>query len=375
MRNRRRFLRGTLDAMTIGTVATQPWARSLARAEVLPAVDPHGPALGPLLARNRQKHPGLHTSNHSSMSLLSLAALGGTAEQIRTLGEEKLRNRTPFPSTGPEVTAQNWRLSLGDMDALRGFHALFSDEISRRGVAATLRLYLPSLLPGLGAHAFHPIIRTGYGIRFGDAAEVAMGLAYWSSTFLSLGPLGPPGAYTDPAAALAAARSTALMTPEGRRQAGVAKPDGLNIAGKMQWASTLTGFAPVASTLQVGGGSLGAIARTMLRLYLTTNDDFTALHGITGTHAYRMLEPFVTDRNAGRRYLWQALVAAYVTVDAPALTARAPVRVPSWADIVARAVVSHDDHELKLTDIAREEFRYYGDSTYALAAAVHLRLV
>jgi hypothetical protein len=343
--NRRSFLR-----RSVGAVAAVPCVAS-ARAG---AADGRGATLRSLLARNQGKHPGQRVSNHTSMALMSLAALGSSEQHLRALGEHHLSRWAPFPGSGPAVDARGWRERLGDTESLFGFRALFREEIRRRGVAATLRAYLPGLLPGLGAHAFHAIIRTGYGVRFEDAEEVAIGLAYWAVTYLPLGPLAEPGPAeqsTLPQASLAAVRDTPVLTAEGRKAAGIVKPDGMNIAGNMQWVSGLPGFTP-ASALRVGPGSLAAIARAMLGMYLGSGDNFTALHAVTGTHAYRMIEPFVVDRTAGRRYLWQAVVAA-------------------------RAAASDDDHEIKLTDIAREEARHWDESggLYLRAAATHLGLV
>ena len=334
--------------------------------------------LASLLARNQDKHPGRNVSNHTSMALLSLAALGSSEQHLRALGEQHLARWAPFPETGRPVDARGWREQRGNVEALFGLREMFREEIRRRGVAATLRAYLPDLLPGLGAHAFHPIIRTGYGVRFDDPGEVAMGLAYWTVTYLPLGPLAdqPAGPARDPRPALAAVRDTAVLTAEGRKAAGVERPGGMNIAGNMQWASGLPGFAPAAA-LRVGAGSLAAIARAVLGMYLGSGDNFTALHAVTGTHAYRMIEPFVADRSDGRRYLWQAVVAAYVSIGAPALAARPAGELPGWGEVAARAAASDDDHVIKLTDVAREEARHWSESggLYLLAAATHLGLV
>jgi hypothetical protein len=368
--NRRGFLRRSVGIAVVVPCIASSGAR---------AVDRRASALGSLLARNQNKHPGQRVSNHTSMALLSLAALGSSDQHLRELGEHHLSRWAPFPESGPAVDARGWREQLGNTGALFGFRALFRQEIQRRGVPATLRLYLPGLLPGLGAHAFHAIIRTGYGVRFDDAEEVAMGLAYWAVTYLPLGPLaqassGQSGG--DPLAALAAVRDTPVLTREGRQAAGIVKPDGMNIAGNMQWASSLAGFAPAAA-LRLGPGSLAGIARATLGMYLGSRDNFTALHAVTGTHAYRMIEPFVPDRTAGRRYLWQALVAAYVSIGAPVLNQPAPAQLPGWAEVAARAAASNDDHEIKLTDIAREESRHWNESgqQYLRAAATHLGLV
>jgi hypothetical protein len=86
-----------------------------------------------------------------------------------------------------------------------------------------------------------------------------------------------------------------------------------------------------------------------------------------------MIEPFVSDKSIGRRYLWQALVAAYVYIDAPDVGAPVAIgKLPSWNQVIAEAAASDDDHKLKLTDIAREECRHYDDPTYLRAAALHL---
>ncbi len=70
-------------------------------------------------------------------------------------------------------------------------------------------------------------------------------------------------------------------------------------------------------------------------------------------------------------------MAAYVSIGAPALTVPAPGKLPDWTEVAARAAASDDDHEIKLTDIAREEARHWDESggLYLRAAATHLGLV
>jgi hypothetical protein len=376
MRDRRGFLR-----RGVGLVAAAPFARlaGAAAAEVAPParVDAGGPLLGPLLAKNRDRHPGIRLSNHLSMALLSLSALGGAPDKIRAIGEARLRERdfAPFPTAGAAVPAAGWRDHLGNFGALFGLRALFTREIAARGLAPALRLYLPGLLPALGAHAFHAMIRTAYGVRFGDDAEVAMGLAYWAAHGKPLAPLGAPGAERDPAAALDAVRATPGLT--GRK-----RPSNLNIAEQISWVAAQPGFAAAASALRVHEGSLDAISAAMARYYLARQapgkgDDFTALHAVTGTHAYRVLEPHLPDRLAGRRYLWQALVAGYLGSGAPALPTPPPAdaALPSWDEVAAKAAASFDDHDFKLVEIAGQELRRTGDRSYLRAAAFRLRLV
>lgn len=372
MNTRRSFL-GRSIALAGTSFVGPNRARGIATSTSPPAAAELNAAIvGPLLARNRQRHPGSPFSNHLSMGVLSLAALGASTERIRAKGESELKGIRPFPSGGPTVTRANWRDHLQNADALPGLRAMFEQEIATHGIAETLRIHLPALLPGLSAAAFHPLIRTGYGVRFSDPAEVAMGLAYWAIAFWPLGPLVSSSAARDPTVALAAVLRVGALTPEGRRAAGIDKPR-LNIVRGMRWAAMLPGFG-AASDLRIGDDSLDGIARAAVRVHVASGDNFTALHGVTGTHAYRMIEPFVPDRSMGRRYLWQSLVAAYVYIDAPDLGASvAGGTLPGWHQVIAEAAASDDDHILKLTDIAREECRHYGDPTYLRAAAMHLK--
>jgi len=193
MPSRRVFLGG------VGVGLATAWSCP-SRAMAAPAVEARGPVLGPLLARNRERHTGAaRGANHASMALLALASLGATPSQLVAFGEGLLGKGKPFPSGGGSLTRETWRASLGDMEALPAFRRLFTEEIARHGVAPTLRRYLPVLIPGLASAELHCTIRTAYGVRFGDPDEVAMGLAYWSAAFMDLGPLLPAGKTPAPA--------------------------------------------------------------------------------------------------------------------------------------------------------------------------------
>jgi hypothetical protein len=330
-------------------------------ASVANVVDPRGPVLGPLLARNREKHTGAaRGANHTSMALLALAALGGTPAQLTAFGEGLLRKGKPFPSGGGTLTREGWRAARGDMDALPAFRRLFTEEIARNGAAATLRRYLPHLVPGLASAEFHCMIRTAYGVRFGDPDEVATGLAYWSAAFIDLGPLPAAGQNPDPAACLTDVGRRFESTTIGNVEGGK--------AGALKAASLVPGFASAVSLLAIDDRSLAAIAHTMVRLFAVPGRDL--LHTVTGTHAYRTLDPFLADRSQGRRYLWQALVAYYVVEGSPVVAAPSvPARLPSWQRIFAVATASPDDHGVKLTHAAAEEDRLYGDDRYREVAA------
>lgn len=341
------------------------------RASTAPEVPaaPNVPSLAFLLGRNHELSPDFKGgySNHVSMALYSLSALGATVAALARFAETQWAPLEPLPSDpGPRVTPDNWKALLGRHDAQNGFRALFSDEIAKLGRDATLRKYLPALLPGVGAAGFHALIRTGYGVRFGDDREVSDGLAYWATAFLPLGLLVTAGREPDPRALLLKANQTSAL-------AGANLSSRL-VHGKMKAASLLPGFSALASALGPNETTLPRIAASAIRLYVQSGD-FTALHAVTSAHAYRLLQPCIEPRAEGLRYFWQAFLAAHVSAGAPQVAEAPEDHVPPWTESVKRAISSRDAHDVKLVDVVREEDAFYHDPIYRRAAARRMRLI
>jgi hypothetical protein len=321
-----------------------------------------------LLDRNHRMHPeyGGGLANHCSMGLLSLAALGGTPAQLSGFADSEWGSLDLLGSApGPAVTARNWTELLGNRDALPGFLALFRREIAERGREGTLRRYLPRLLPGLSAGAFHSLIRTGYGVRFHNDDEVMDGLAYWAIACLPLGQLPPAGRETEPLEVLRMIHQSPKLSGQGL--------SGELIFGKMKTAAALPDFPAAAGALRPDARTLDRIAAAAIRLYVATGN-FTALHAVTGTHAYRQILPFVEEPAQGVRYLWQAIAAAYITIKAPAIIPPTDRNVPPWETIAKKAASSRDAHDLKLVEIAIDEEAFYRDAIYRQAAARRMHL-
>src|SRR5690242_17311450 len=135
-----------------------------------------------LLAKTRQYHPSYRggLSNHCSMTLIALDRMGATPERVKSYALAYLRNMEPVGVPGEAIDAENWREQLGNESAYLDYLGFFRREVGRLNARATLRAYLPALAPGLGAAAFHPLIRTAYGVIADDAEEIAVGLAYWA---------------------------------------------------------------------------------------------------------------------------------------------------------------------------------------------------
>ena len=328
-----------------------------------------GPRLRALLDENHGRSPafGGGLSNHVSMGLYSLSALGGNDDRLARFAESQSRPLEPFPEPdGPTPTPETWTARLGQSQALAGYRAFFGAEMAHLGRERTLRAYLPGLLPGVAAAAFHPLIRTAYGVRFGDDREITDGLAYWAAAFLPLGALGPAGAQSEP-------RVVLNQMADDTTLAGATLPSG-RIYPRLKAAADLPPFGRLASSLRPDEQTLSRIAAATLQLYLATGD-FTALHAVTATHAYRLLSPFMAPGTAGVRYHFQAIAAAFVSIGAPRLAAPPSTEAPPWRDIVARTLDSVDAHDLKLVDVARQEEAHYQQPLYRRAAARRMRLV
>src|SRR6185436_12415601 len=118
--------RRTVLARGVGAAAAVwAWPRRGAGAR---AVD--DPVLRTLLARNHDRDPQFRhgLSNHLSMALFAMAALGGDSKRLQAVGDAIWPSLEPFPTGGPAVTAANWTSLRGNHAALPGLRTLFRAE-------------------------------------------------------------------------------------------------------------------------------------------------------------------------------------------------------------------------------------------------------
>jgi hypothetical protein len=313
-------------------------------------------ACSELLAEGRRYAPlyGNRLANHLPMALVALDRLGADAATIRNFAGRYAQRLVPAGQGCAVLDPHDYLGSAGDYPR---FVRFFEDRIRESGFDAVLADWVPVLLPGLAASAFHAMIRLAYAIEAAIDVELAQALAYWASEYVTL-----PFAL-DPADGTLDEIAARLR----ERVAGHVFKPGI-IIDKMQeiaWHPALGGVAvqPVAApTLrEIAQFGLGAYCR---------HEDFTLLHVVTGCHAFRLLQPFVHDAALARRYLWQAVVSAWLTVP-PAQDEPAQACAPgcgSAAEIALLATKASDDHAIKLCYSALCEYREYGDARYLQAA-------
>lgn len=291
-------------------------------------------------------------SNHLPMAQQALLELGAPAERLQafTEGHEALLE----PRSAARPARIDIARDLGRPDSDAAWRAHFAGRIAELGTAAALREALPLLLPGVGAIAFHGLIRTGHAALAGHEAELAAGLAHWAAHFMPLPTTddGPPLALADWLQALAA-----LPRP--------AYPSGSLITGRMQAWGGAPDFAAVAGRLRHGPDTLRDIALLAARTYAATGN-FTVLHLLTASHAMSVLEPWWPAPGLARGFSIATAAGLLASGAAPALALdREPSR--PWPALIAAACAQDDAHVIKLTHAAWRLGRRWPDPAWRRA--------
>jgi hypothetical protein len=327
-----------------------------------------------LLAKTRQYHPSYRGGlcNHCPMTLIALERLGATPERVKSYALAYLRNMEPAGVPGEAIHAENWRERLGDETAYLDYLGFFRREVGRLNARATLRAYLPALAPGLGAAAFHPLIRTAYGVIADDAEEIAVGLAYWASRYLAL----PERADMPSELPFASSDDPLEILKKTRTWPGLEfEPDAdALIDREMLKAADTTLFPLIAAALEVDDLTLDRLRQAAALLFLGAND-FNSLHAVTGLHAARILSDFAVVRRGFTREVWRALLSLYLSLDRPDVPSPATAAeliaedLPDWNQILPAAVASEDEHVIKLVFSCLAESRAGGGRLYRYLAA------
>ncbi|HTA38665.1 MAG TPA: hypothetical protein VK760_06295, partial [Candidatus Acidoferrales bacterium] len=235
-----------------------------------------------------QARYGGELADHLPMARVALHRMGAAPSRIAAFERQYVDGKKLQP--------------LADAPAEERARDAICAEIGRDGRDAVVRRYLAELMPGVGAGAFHPLIRLAYALEAGDDREIAAAFAYWRDAYLDLG---------------VDAEETSLPFAPGiafarlrRELAGVALPKGLIFNG-MSGAAADPRFT---AALRAGGSpraerDVRTIAHAVVRWFAATRG-FMALHAMTATHAFRIVQPHL-DVATALPALWRALCAAY----------------------------------------------------------------
>ena len=135
----------------------------------------------------------------------------------------------------------------------------------------------------------------------------------------------------------------------------------------METVSQNEQFQSICRSVDLGSASYLSIAPAVLVLFAQTLD-FTAMHAVTATHAFRIIGKFCDDRNTAAFDLFVAIAAAYITIRAPKINALVTKRTVSCPELFERAIASDDDHIPKIVYTSYEEFKFSDEPLYLDAA-------
>ena len=140
------------------------------------------------------------------MVLVALHRMGASDERLEAYCDIYHEQNGLVPVPGPigAIARDNWREFLGQREREGDYRAFFAGEVARLGATPAAVLYLPQLMPGMAASATHALMRMAYATMTDNDEETGVALAYWASTYLSLGPSrGLTPSTDDPADVLA----------------------------------------------------------------------------------------------------------------------------------------------------------------------------
>ena len=306
-----------------------------------------------------------YLASHHPMAVTALDAMGATPADLDRFESRYLSQLEPIPEAVVVIAPGDEAAHLGSPRAFPEWVVYFRDAIAAEGEEAVLRRWVGRLTPAIAAGAFHGAIRTAFALESEARDELAHALAYWASAYEPLpAPAQPAGARSPHEVLAAISRDPAHA---GKR------PAGRNIIERTMSAARSPGFEAWVASVDPAKVTLDEIARALLRAYAASGD-FTLLHGVTGTHAFRLLAPYVDERDAALLDLWSAIVAAYVGAGSPPVEGwgLAGTDALDWPAIHARAVQREDEHDIKLAYSCWREWQHRGDDLYRRAASARV---
>lgn len=282
-------------------------------------------------------------SGHRAMTLIALAALGGSSSNLDRFAESYEPETEVLPPAGQMLRVVGLR-----NDDFRTLTSEIRDELEFDPDVAVDHW---ARIPGIGGHAFHGLIRTAYGYELPDELgrldELARGLAYWDVA--ATPPLVGRGL---PTASLRAATQSAAALGASYRETAT---DGLIF----EQFVALYDSDGVADELAVWlpPGDLDTAFRDYLDvacdMWASYPTSFLALHLVTSAHAAWVLRDALTHA-----MLLPVVLGSYAVLGAGLLGPCDQPTLPepslTWEELTALALASNDPHVVKPTYSLRE---------------------
>lgn len=304
-------------------------------------------------------------ASHYPMAVAALDAMGASEADLDRFDARYLPQLEPIQRAVVAIEPGDEAAHLGSPRAFPEWVVYFDAAIAQDGLEPVLRRWIDRLLPAVAAGAFHGAIRAAFALESGARGEMAHALAYWAAAYRLLPATPTPSGALSPEEVLS--RMSRDPAHAGKR------PPGNGIISRAMAAAREPAFAAHAESLDPEQLALDAIARALLRAYAASGD-FTILHCVTGTHAFRLLAPYAADSGAALADFWAAIVATYLGAGAPPAQGWGLKGDDSldWPAIHACAVRREDEHDIKLAYSCWREWQHRGDDLYRRAASARV---
>jgi hypothetical protein len=316
---------------------------------------------------------GVRLASHLPMTLTALDRLQAGEVALGAFAQRYVKRLHAAPPLAPWPAGQPWQALLGQPRAWPMYRTLWRTWIEHEGAQAALEPSLPVLMQGVGAAAFHGLIRVSYALAANHAQALADALAYWSCRWFACGSAGEGlvgGGDGDATSTLGVSEVLAQLNFSADLGPN---PDGL-IADGMVSAALHARFAPAIARWSVNQHTcLPQLAWHAAKRYCT-HPSFTTLHLITSAHAMHVVLPFMDepDRPQALQHYAAAAAAAWATLPSVSPTRVPVVDVMPWPELIARAIESDDDHTIKLVDTCCQLEAAFGGSAWIQAASRRL---
>jgi hypothetical protein len=291
-------------------------------------------------------------TSHAPMVAEALDTLG-RGDAIRPWIERYRPMMRPWPQQVAPIA--HFPAAHGDPHRVTDWREFFLSELAEWDWREVLARWVPRLAPGASGGALHGLIRTGHAARsLGRAeteprrAELAAALASWAADYAELPIASSLGAA--PRSATTALSRLPFLPADRRRNGGsivaALKPlaDHLPFARAYHWLAIDDAQATVRE-----------LGELFARVFLGNVDSplhaIVFTHAVTGTAGAAHLLPHMTeeDGRALMRHVWHAGCALYAAYGfAGPEQAGGDVLPPG--ELADRAIVSGDDHAIKLTE-------------------------
>jgi len=284
------------------------------------------------------------------MALVAKAGLGADDDELTRFAALYSNAQHRLEESSTRLDEKLLALSDWQLRRRRGSQKLFRQTGWRSGTGRNPKDTSPALISGIGGAAFHGVIRLAYAIEVSSPSRIAAALAYLAEVASPLRPLVVGDVTSEDPLEILSDLSASPDVP--------GPPKLKNIDEEMREVAQSELFDAAVSSLEITDDTDQKLAQAALVLYVST-DDFTALHGVTGSEAISSIRPWIDDDELLSRFAFQALTAAYLSIGAPPLWSRDRLdqfdgfNESDPLEVASIAAFNNDEHVSKLVYTAR----------------------